>query len=730
MTVDSLTDDWVEAARLLLREPGTDANDLYTRWFHRETQSMLSWPGEAAYRAATLDARALQPGWRTVQDWPAMAGAVIAQRGGHQRLVAPPEMAPTAAAGMMPGRGAELLVHPLTSALSDGFWHLWSAGWQRASPRRLQRVYIEVHPQHALTLASRVARAAPWRPIWALKMLCGEHDAGRRDRAVLYLPHDCPLATKWVAAILQAAEALSLDDLPPFVQRLGLGIGQAPDPGGGRSFGQAVCDALAGAVALADDPVAFEIAATAAVRAIPAQAVDAAMAAEALPAIGLPLTPVPALTLGAAVQDWHSAALTLARDIAAGAVSADGHCTFHGATTPHAVGSPPRFRSMGSDVYEGTAGIARFLGHAAASSGDPLLAETALAALQHALAHIEGWALFTGGMGVGLVALEVAELLQQPALVAPALQAIEASSSAALAEGAPQDLLVGTAGVIVGLVAARRYDLDGGWAARAQELGRGLLAAAVDDGPAGEDGPPLSWRLGSGIAARLCGLAHGASGIAMAFEALGRVDPQNPVWRRAARQARTYERAHYSRDVGSWSDLRPPDQGTTVPGCPHMWCHGSIGIGAERLAAIGHDLMARADAAGALAGARAHALRLLQGPVGPGAGDEVNASVCHGVSGLVDLFIDAWQVSGDTAWMALAERLCSLMRNDATRVGGWRSGVPGGWPAPGLMLGKAGAGWALLRLAQPTRIPSVWRLGPPSSDLATGVVSTAHPMHA
>jgi lantibiotic modifying enzyme len=369
---------------------------------------------------------------------------------------------------------------------------------------------------------------------------------------------------------------------------------------------------------------------------------------------------------------------------------------------------------MGADLYEGSAGIARFLGLAAALSGDAVLKATALGALRHALATAEGWPLFTGGMGIGLVALELAGLLDEPDLITLGTRLVEQASLSASEEGLPFDFLVGTAGVVVGLVAARHYDSNGDWVARAFHLGQGLLAAAVPEGPEGAGGRSLSWPLIPRAAERLCGLAHGASGVALAFEALARLTPEAPGWRAAAQQARNYERAHYSQEAGSWAALRLPGLGMPdLPaGHPHMWCHGSIGVTAERLGALDHDLLARADAVGGLAGARAHAEHLLIGPVGPGAGDALNGSLCHGLAGLIDLFVDAWRFSGETCWLALAGEVGDLMQNDARRVGGWRSGVPGGWSAPGLMLGNAGIGWALLRLANPERVPSGWRVEP------------------
>lgn len=415
---------------------------------------------------------------------------------------------------------------------------------------------------------------------------------------------------------------------------------------------------------------------------------------------------------------FRAAGLGIATSLASSAVWSGDLCAFHGATSPESLHHPPRFRSTGGDVYEGTAGIARFLSLAASLSADATLRATACAAMRHAIATIEGWPLFTGGVGVGLVALELAQSLDEPSLVAPAIDLVERASAAAAADGTPYDLLVGIAGVIVGLTAAAEYDRDGAWQRRAEALGHVLLDAAVPDGAAGPDGPPLSWPLARGVPDRLCGLAHGASGVALAFDALAAAASERArdadAWRASARRARLWERAHYSAEAGSWADLRRPETGveTAPPVHPHMWCHGSIGIGAERLAVVDRDLMARSDAVGALAGVRRHTTALVAGPAGPGGGDALNGSQCHGLGGVIDLCVDVWLVTRDTSWIALAGQAADFVINDARREGGWRSGVPGGWSAPGLMLGDAGIGWALLRIAAPDRVPSAWRLGP------------------
>jgi lantibiotic biosynthesis protein len=413
----------------------------------------------------------------------------------------------------------------------------------------------------------------------------------------------------------------------------------------------------------------------------------------------------------ARTNGWRETALGIARNLASAAVWDDGMCAFHGALPPESRASPPRFGSVGGDVYEGSAGIARFLAHAAVIANEPASSECARGAMRHAIVRTTGWSLFTGGLGVGLAALEIGERLDTPELVDAGARLVDEASVSALADAAPYDLLVGTAGVIVGLLAAHRHDRGERWLARAVDLGESLLTAAVSERPDDPDESPLSWPLAVGAPERLCGLAHGASGIALAFERLARRLPEEAKWRNAARRARAYERGHYSQQEGSWADLRSPEPGAPAApaGYPHMWCHGSIGVVAERLGVLEHDLLARADAVGGLAGTRAHAERLLALPLGPAAGDEANASVCHGVSGLIDLFMDAWDATADTDWLVLARDLADLMKNDARRAGGWRSGIPGGWPAPGLMLGYAGMGWTLLRVADPERTGSVWR---------------------
>jgi lantibiotic modifying enzyme len=58
------------------------------------------------------------------------------------------------------------------------------------------------------------------------------------------------------------------------------------------------------------------------------------------------------------------------------------------------------------------------------------------------------------------------------------------------------------------------------------------------------------------------------------------------------------------------------------------------------------------------------------------------------------------------------DRLAGMVLDSIDRHG-WQCAGPGGVEMPGLMLGLAGIGYQMLRLADPDRVPSVLLLAPP-----------------
>ena len=85
--------------------------------------------------------------------------------------------------------------------------------------------------------------------------------------------------------------------------------------------------------------------------------------------------------------------------------------------------------------------------------------------------------------------------------------------------------------------------------------------------------------------------------------------------------------------------------------------------------------------------------------------------MCHGDLGNLELLLQASQVL-DHRWHTQVNRIAAIILESISRDG-WLCGTPSGVESPGLMTGLAGIGYGLLRLAEPTRVPSILVLAPP-----------------
>ncbi len=211
----------------------------------------------------------------------------------------------------------------------------------------------------------------------------------------------------------------------------------------------------------------------------------------------------------------------------------------------------------------------------------------------------------------------------------------------------------------------------------------------------------------------LCGLAHGASGVALALAEAAVAHPSladlaAPLISGALR----WESAWYD-PVRGW-----PDRRSDGGGYPVLWCHGAGGIGATRLrllqlARSGLDLGYPADALAAEASAAVLACgRELTRAVGiarqGGLGSvPYGLTLCHGLGGLLDVLVQAWEVWGEPAHLQAARRIAvDLLATAPEDPLEWPSGLkaPG---CLGLFVGVAGTALVLARLADPARIGSL-----------------------
>ncbi|MDP2291730.1 MAG: lanthionine synthetase LanC family protein [Actinomycetota bacterium] len=347
-----------------------------------------------------------------------------------------------------------------------------------------------------------------------------------------------------------------------------------------------------------------------------------------------------------------------------------------------------------ASLYSGTAGIAAVLSRVDADRYGELSRWAARQA-------VAGWhrlpadGAFAGRAGAALAVSRVGARLGDTQLVAASLAALE-QLAPHRSESLAGDLIVGAAGTVLALSAAIA---DGAaWLTHDAVALGDLVVGAARRTPAG-----LSWAEPGEDA--LCGLAHGASGAALALVELWSVT-RHDRFAEAALDAVRFERAWFE-EVGVWPDLRHP-HATRAEAREHaasMWCHGAVGCGLVRLrmAELLDDDACRAEAGAAVRQAVADAQRAFAS----GRGAARGLTVCHGLGGTVDLLMEAARVLREPAHAEAAELLVT-MAIDEIGADEWPSGVNGGGWAPGVMQGVAGEIAVLHRVSGESDSPSWW----------------------
>jgi type 2 lantibiotic biosynthesis protein LanM len=195
----------------------------------------------------------------------------------------------------------------------------------------------------------------------------------------------------------------------------------------------------------------------------------------------------------------------------------------------------------------------------------------------------------------------------------------------------------------------------------------------------------------------LAGFSHGAAGIAWALLQLSELTGE-VRFREAAISGMEYERSVFSPEAENWRDLRNLDNGG---GFITAWCHGAPGVGLGRLHSLGqiNDEEIQSEIRVALKSTLSH-------------GFGQNHSLCHGDLGNLDFLIQAAEILKDAELKTQVDRRAAIVL-ESMKQHGWRCGVPMGVETPGLMTGLAGIGYGLLRILEPTRVPSVLVLAAP-----------------
>ncbi len=364
------------------------------------------------------------------------------------------------------------------------------------------------------------------------------------------------------------------------------------------------------------------------------------------------------------------------------------------------------YRPASGVLYDGSAGIGLFLACLFRFTGDPITRDTARAALGHALSGADALAsggeygLHSGLGGIALACSTAGRQLEHEDLAAHG-DAVLRRAARIAPDRDRLDVINGSAGLIPLLIAASRGERGGELLRAAIAHGEHLLTLAT------RSTSGLSWNtLGSGAApeaAHLLGYAHGGSGVACALAALGAASGRT-AFTDAALAALAHERAHFQPDQGNWPDLRDfvPRGADGRPACMLAWCHGAPGIGLARL--FLHRLLP--DEPSILVDAEI-AIRTTAASLG-GTMASGSFCLCHGDGGNADLLIEASAALERPALLTQARTAgaAAVARFEESALP-WPCGLPGAGETPGLMLGLAGIGHALLRLHDPEQVPSI-----------------------
>jgi type 2 lantibiotic biosynthesis protein LanM len=360
----------------------------------------------------------------------------------------------------------------------------------------------------------------------------------------------------------------------------------------------------------------------------------------------------------------------------------------------------------GPDLYDGLPGIAlclAYLGTITWEERYTALAQATLAAIRRQVERSQPSIMAIGGFsgwgGVVYTLAHLGTLWNQPALLAEAKEIV--NRLPALIERDEQfDIMGGAAGCIVSLIGLYRCAPSDSTLAAASQCGDRLIACAQPMKPG------AGWGTRAARARPLTGFSHGAAGIAWALLKLAAL-ASDERFQAVALDAITYECSLFCSEAGNWPDLRElktsrqtgdNSQGRFMT----AWRHGAPGIGLARLCSLQHlddsTISVEIDTA-------------LQTTLPQGFGR--NHALCHGDPGNLELLLQASQILAEPQWRAQVDRIAVFILESISRDG-WLCGTPLGVESPGLMTGLAGIGYGRLRLAEPTRVPSVLVLEPPT----------------
>lgn len=371
-------------------------------------------------------------------------------------------------------------------------------------------------------------------------------------------------------------------------------------------------------------------------------------------------------------------------------------------------GSEKNGASFGPHLYAGHAGAALFLAALGKTIGEESLDEKPFgqAALRiliplrrqlRKLAEQPGNREIQLGAITGLSSfiytfLRIGSWLKRPDLIEDACEIATLITPERINKNRSADLMSGSAGVLLVLLLLE-HEAPPAWRSRLQPLARAVAC--------GEHLLHLRLRTGDDfggwpnfVQPASSGLAHGASGVALALLRLARRSERQD-FRAAAMDGLAFERLHFDEDIDNWWPVRFHKTRLQL----NSWCNGAAGIALARLAMLPLEPSPaiRDDLDRALASASRAAAAPLD-------------AVCCGNFGRADILLEASRLLGRAELSACARRLTwPALEAANARSGRYRTNAQGEL-CPGFFTGLSGIGYALLRLAGNSDLPCVLAL--------------------
>jgi type 2 lantibiotic biosynthesis protein LanM len=348
-------------------------------------------------------------------------------------------------------------------------------------------------------------------------------------------------------------------------------------------------------------------------------------------------------------------------------------------------------------LYDGSCGVALFLATLEKVTGGAGFRELALDALQSLRQDLQELTLeqnykeigIGGAAGCGsiiYVLTRVSQFINEPALLEDAKQIASSLAPRIASDDNRFDIISGSAGAILGLLAFYNISADLEVLAAAISCGHHLLNNRVASNSGYKAWATLDNKL-------LTGFSHGAAGIAYALLRLYQVTGE-AAFLVAAEEAIAYERSVFIHEQGNWPDFRESFQ-TEKPVCMCSWCHGAPGIGLARLAGL--DILdtpeIRQDTQAAVNTTKQLKLSGID-------------HLCCGNLGLVEFLFAAGRKLSQPELVETAMTRATQVVARAKQRGHFGYGLSLTFH-PGFFQGASGIGYQLLRLAYPDQIPSV-----------------------